>query len=465
MESISVSGLSADDNALANDLLKRLDERAPRNLVRSSYYDGKRAAHDLFVAHQGAYPAYYGRLGLVLGWSAKAVDALARRCHIDAFTWSDGNLDDLGFDQFADENMLYSELSAARTMALIHGVSFLINSEGRNGETPSLLHAKDALSCTGVWDYRLRKLSSALSITSRGEDGRVSAFTLYRPNVSIACERSAGGWSSKTGTHDYGVPVEPVMYRPQIRPFGASRITRPIMGLQDATLRALARLEGHMDAYSRPEMFILGATPDAFTDGERGVSWRAALGAIRGLPDAADAPQGLERADLKQFPAASPEPHLKHINALAKMFAREASLPDSATAIAEMTNPTSAESYDASQYELIAEGEGAIDDFTRPIARAVRRGLAILTRERVEPSSWASIRPAWRNPKYESRSQAADAGTKILSAVPGLSDSDVGLELLGLSASQIERWRADQRRARGAAVLSGLGLGEGGGAA
>jgi hypothetical protein len=32
--------------------------------------------------HGGIVPEQYYRLGLVLGWSAKAVDALGRRCNL-----------------------------------------------------------------------------------------------------------------------------------------------------------------------------------------------------------------------------------------------------------------------------------------------------------------------------------------------------------------------------------------------
>lgn len=40
---ITVDGLSEDENALANRLLDELERKAQRNLLRASYYDGKRA--------------------------------------------------------------------------------------------------------------------------------------------------------------------------------------------------------------------------------------------------------------------------------------------------------------------------------------------------------------------------------------------------------------------------------------
>jgi len=454
-KAINVTGLSDDENALANLLLDQLDKRSSRNILRASYYDGKRAVRQI----SAVVPPQYRQLGLILGWSAKAVDALARRCVIDGFEWADGSLDLLGMDGFAEDNMLLSELATARGKSLIHGVSFLVNTTGMEGEPKSLLHTKDALNATGEWNSRTRRMDNLLSITSRRDD-QATSFVLYLDGLTIQVEKGDAGWQViDRQDHSWGVPVEPLIYRPQGREFGYSRISRPIMGLQDAAVRALIRMEGHMDIYSYPELLLLGADGSVFKDenGNTLPAWQAMMGRIKGIPDDKDAPSdALARADVRQFAASSPEPHLKQLNALAKLFAREASLPDSATAIADMANPTSAESYDSSQYELIAEAEGAVDDLTRPIARAVRRGLAIRNGEAVQPKSWASIAPKWRNPRYVSKAAQADAGAKQLAAMPWLAETEVGLELLGLTSDQARRALAERRRSAGRAVLAAL---------
>lgn len=448
-ERITVRGLSDDENRLVNALLQQLDERAPGNRRRQQYYEADRPIRQISTV----VPPQYYRLGLALGWSAKAVDAVARRCVTDGFEWPDGDLGALGIDVLSEDNMLLSELSGARTKAFIHGVSFLVNTTGAEGEPRSLIHAKDALNATGFWNVRARVLESLLSVTDRDDDGDMSAFTLYRDGLTIPVIKD-GGWTVvDRQEHSYGMPAEPMIYRPQGRPFGYSRITRPIRGLQDAAVRALIRMEGHMDIYSYPELWMLGADMSIFKnpDGSTKAPYEVMMGRIKGVPDDDDADS--PRIGLEQVAASSPEPHLAQLNALSKMMAREASLPDSSVAITDFSNPTSAESYDASQYELIAEAEGAVDDFTRPTARCVRRGLAILNG--VEPDeSWLSIRPSWRNPKFESRAAMADAGTKIAMAVPGMAETSVGLELMGLSPEQIDRFRSEQRRARGLSVLN-----------
>lgn len=211
-----------------------------------------------------------------------------------------------------------------------------------------------------------------------------------------------------------------------------------------------------MDIYAITKLVMLGADESIFrnADGSAKASWQVVMGRVFGIPD--DEEATTPRADIKQFSAEDPAPHLAHLNFLAKAVAREASLPDSATAITDMANPTSAEAYDASQHELIAEAEGANEDWAVPIRRATTRALAIQNNLSEVPAEWSSIAPRFRNPRFLSRAAEADAGMKTLSAMPWLAETEVGLELLGLDEQQIERAMADKRRAQGRETLARL---------
>src|SRR5699024_5567316 len=123
------------------------------------------------------------------------------------------------------------------------------------------------------------------------------------------------------------------------------------------------------------------------------------------------------------------------------------SLPDSDVAISDTANPTSSEAYEQSREGLIAEAEGAMDDWSLPIGRSVARGLAIQSGESGVPESFWSIKPKARDPRFLSRSAAADAGSKVIGSAPWLAETEVGLELLGLSQDQIDRAEAERRRA------------------
>lgn len=453
-QKVRIPNLDAEVNAQINGLLAELHRRRLKNVIRQTYYDNKRAINKVGTL----IPPQYFRLGLALGWSAKAVDLLARRCNLLGFVWPDGSLADIGGDDVWDDNHLGSEIDGGIVSAMIHGPAFLVNTVGENGEPRSLIHVKDATEATGEWNRRRRSLDSLLSVIERGEDGKVTSLALYLDGRTLIADRDAGRWSWEWQDHDYGVPAEVLPYKPRPkRPFGSSRITTPIMGLQDAAVRALIRLEGHMDVWSYPELWMLGADPSIFqnADGTQQTAWQIRLGRIKGVPDDEDATT--PRADVKHIPGSDPTPHQMDINLLAKLMAREASLPDTAVAVTDISNPTSAESYDASQYELIAEAEGAVDDFTPALRRSYVRALAIQNGTPVAdiPEQWKSIGTNWRDPRYQSRAALADAGAKTVPLIAA-AQSEVELEMLGLTPNQIKSVMADKRRNAGRGVLDAL---------
>jgi len=455
--------LSDDENDALAGLLKIVADKRPANRRASAYYDAER---NVRLAHGGTVPVQYANLGLVLGWSAKAVDALGRRCNLDGLVWPDGDLDSLGYRDLWDGNRLDSEVDQGITDSLIHAVAFVTAVRGEAGEPDALMHFHSAADATGEWNPRTRRLDSLVVVNARDDRGP-TAVTAYLPGRTVTGILDAGRWGSDVSEHPFGVPAAPLAYKPRLnRPFGRSRISRSLRGHQDAAARELVRLEGHMDVYSYPEFWMLGADPSVFknADGSTKTEWQVRLGRIKGIPDdvdlAGDA-NPLARADVKKFDAASPEPHLKALEMHARLFARDASLPDSAMAIAGVSNPASAESYDAAQYELIAEAEGATDEWSPPVRYVSSIALAMLNGLSEVPAEWRTIDTRWRDPRYLSRAAMADAGAKAIGSVPWLAETEVGLELLGLDSQQIARALGERRRSQSVAALTALaGVGQ-----
>ena len=173
-ETLRIPGLSYDETVTLNFLAKQLKDKSRHNRKRSDLYDGKSALRQV----GSIIPPQYHRLGLALGWAAKGVDGLARRCTLDDIVWANGDLDSLGFAELRDSNFLMSELSQARTDSLLHGVSYLITTKGEIDEPRALVHAKDALNATGEWNNRKRRLDNLLSVTSR-DSNKITGFVLY----------------------------------------------------------------------------------------------------------------------------------------------------------------------------------------------------------------------------------------------------------------------------------------------
>ncbi|MBF6363203.1 phage portal protein [Nocardia farcinica] len=443
-EKIALPDLDDDENDLLDHLLVQLEQKKSRNLLRAAYYDGKHAARLV----GSVIPPQYQRLGIVLGWSAKAVDVLARRCTLETFVWPDGDLGSLGLSEVWDDNFLQAESNSAIVASLIHAVSFLVNTQGADGEPKGLIHVKDALNATGDWNGRTRRLDNLLSITERDAEGRPKALALYLDGVTVTAERDGGRWYSERTTHPWGVPAEPLPYKPRVgRPFGSSRISRPVMAMHDAALRTVVRLEGHSDVYSMPDMILLGADESVFKnpDGSPKPVWQALLGRIKGIPDDDEAAN--PRAQVQQIQAVSPQPHLDALKQQAMLFSGETSIPLTSLGVSDMSNPTSADSYVASREDLIAEAEGATDDWSPAFRRTMMRALAMANDLKEIPAEWRTIDTKWRSPVYLSRAAVADAGMKVLTAAPWLAQTSIGLELLGLDEQQIRRAEADRRRA------------------
>ncbi len=453
VDRIVVPGLDTTEQDTLDGLLAHLAKKAPRNLLRASYYDGKRALRQV----GSVIPPQYYKLGLVLGWSAKAVDMLARRCNLDGIIWPDGDLEDIGLDELWLGNLLDSTFNQAETSGLIHAVSFLLTTRGGEGEPAALIHAKDAMSAAGHWNARARRLDSLVSVHARDENGASTALTMYLPDLTISCAKD-GGWAVEDRQeHPWGMPAEPLVYRPRTgRPLGSSRISRTVMSLHDQALRTVIRMEGHADVYSFPEMWMLGADESIFTDenGAPKAAWQVMLGRIKGIPDDEDATQ--PRADVKQFPASNPTPHITQLDQQAQLFAGETSIPLTSLGVSDQSNPTSADSYIASREDLIAEAEGCTDDWSPAIRRTITRALAIQNGLSEIPPEWSTIAPKWRSPVYLSKSAAADAGSKQIAAAPWLAETEVGLELLGLTDQQITRALAERRRMGGSAAMAAI---------
>lgn len=462
-ETIVLPDLSDDEQRTLSLLLDQLDAKQRRNRLRAAYYDMRHAPRMI----GSVIPPMYWRAGIVLGWSGKAVDTLARRCNLDEFVWPDGDLDSIGGADLFRDNNLASEADQGMISSLIHAVSFGINTQGEDGEPDALIHFKDAMNATGEWNARARRLDSLLSITAREKTGvaestRITGLVLYLDGVTIVANRDDGKWAVDRQEHAWGVPAEPLPYHPRLdRPFGSSRISRAVMGLQDQATRTAIRLEAHGDIYAIPDLWMLGADETIFknADGSQKASWEIVMGRIKALPDDPDAPSDtLARADVKQIPATDPKPHLDTFKQQAQAFSGETSIPLTSLGVSDMSNPTSADSYIASREDLIAEAEGATDDWRPALRRLFVRGLAMKNGYAQDelPPEWSTIDAKFRSPIYLSRAQQADAGAKQLAAVPWLAETEVGLELLGLDPQQRARAMSERRRSTGRDVIAAL---------
>lgn len=461
---IVIAGLTDEDQASLDELLAQWRAKRPRNNLRSAMYDMKSATRHLMSSNA---PAEVKRKSYVLGWSAMAVDKLNRRCNIDGFYDPNGyDLDNLGLPELEKSNRLRQEFSQAGVSSLIHSVSWLVTVFGEAGEPDVLVLPRTAANATGLWDPRRRGLRSFLSISELDDTGEPTEMTMYlrgttsEAGVNILLKKDGGRWSVDPKDHKYGIPVDPLRYRPDTdRPFGRSRINRTVMSYHHQALGVMIRADVNGIAYSLPRYALLGATEQAFqnADGSVKPTWQAAWDAIWAIGDDEElVGQGnqLARADIKQFHGQSPEPQTAHLRMLAQMFSGETGIPLGELGLIGDSNPTSAEALMAGKDDLIAEAEQTMDAWAPDMSATLTRAVRMLNRGDVPDD--LEVLPIARNPMHVSRASAADAGSKVLDQHPELKGTEVGMEISGLSREQIRRAKAEIRSTRGREILSRL---------
>lgn len=451
-----IPGLSEDHRSAVARLMAKIQAKAGRNKLRRLYYDYKQGFRDLGIA----IPPSMKSVETVIGVPAKAVDSMVRRTVLDRWVLPDGlSSDDIGIGDIYEDNRLDAEIPAALTSTLVHSVSFGFVTAGdvSAGEPESVVSFRSAEWATGTWDSRRRCLSEALSIQSVDKFGIPDALALYLPNMVVLMRRDGMSWDLRQSTHDLGVPVEPIPFRPLLdRPFGSSRISRPIMSLTDSAVRTLLRTEVGAEFYNAPQRYALGAHEEAFTsdDGSSVPGWLVRLGALLTLTRDEEG----ELPQVGQFAQQSMTPNVDQMNMIMRMLAAETNLPLRSLGIMG-DNVESAEAQRTAERDFVLDVQfwekGAL---TPAMRRLMSYALRLRDDSPAAREVYRKMRPHWQRPDLVSPAEAADAVTKLNSAItPGsFGGSEVGLEMAGLDADQIERWMAEQRRSQGAASLAAI---------
>lgn len=465
VSSPQIPGLALTHQRTLDGLVAQIQAKAHRNRLRRRYYDYKNALRDLGIS----IPPQLRQVETVVGWPAKAVDSMSRRTVLESFILADGSSTaDLGLDALLDENRFEAVAPQAHTSALIHATAFGFVTAGdvEAGEPAVLLSARSAEWATGTWDARRRGLRDALSIVSVDDQGQPSEMVLYVPNLAIVMRREGKRWDVRQSVHDLGVPVEALPYRPSLdRPFGSSRISRPVMALTDSGVRTLLRTEVSAEFFNAPQRYALGAEEGAFLgpDGTNKSGWEIMLGRMIAL----SRDENGDMPTVGQFPQQSMEPNIAHFRMLAQALASETSLPLRSLGVVG-DNPESSEAIIEANKELELE----IRHWEKASLGPAWKRLAVSMLRMLDDSPaaravYSRIRPHWTDPNTVSVISAADAFVKKAAAIPDLGATSVGLEMAGMSAGQIERYQAERRRAAGgtrvdALIAAGQDRGDGG---
>ena len=442
----TIAGLSADHQAVLTKLLTKIQSKGYRHRLRRRYYDYKQGLKDLGIS----LPPQMRRVDTVLGWPAKAVDSMVNRTILDAWNLPDGlTAEDIGLDVIYETNRLDTEIPSGLTTTLVNSVAFGFVSAGdaSQGEPESMLLIRSPEWASGTWDTRRRCITEALSILSVDDNGLPDRMNLYLPGLVVIMRRDGARWDLSQVSHDLGVPVEPIPFRPlpPDRPFGYSRISRPIMSLTDSAVRTLVRTEISAEFYNSPQRYALGVDDDTFVDsatGEKIPGWKIILGHLLQLGRDEDG----NLPEVGQFAQQSMQPNEGHFRMIAQAFAAETNLPLRSLGVVG-DNPESAESQRQAEREFALQITNWQQTALTPaLKRLMTYALRIHDDSPAAQVVYRKMLPHWKRPDTVSPAEAADAVVKLDAAIPGFGATEVGMEMAGLEPEQIARARAEFTR-------------------
>ncbi|MFI8942756.1 phage portal protein [Streptomyces syringium] len=447
--------LSDDELALINILRADLLQDRWQLQLRDAYFNGEQLVRDLGIS----IPPQLKGLHTVIGWPRIGVEGLEQRLDLEAFRWADGS-DSADLLEIVEANDLLDEASLAHLDALTYGREYLaVGSGDCGGDCPPLISVESPLDMTLLWDARLRMGMAALrecrpdQLLDAGAEDRM--LVLYLPDQTVqAMPTASGGWEVvDRDIHKLGVvPVVRMANRQRTSDrVGRTEITPDVMSITDAACRRLMGIEVASEFFGAPQRYILGASESAFQDAEGNAksAWETYIGRVLALERDEDG----NLPTVGQFAAHDPSSQTKIIDLYARIMATQLGLPPHMLGYTS-DNPASADAIRSSEAMLVKKAERRTRRFGAAWRDAMR--LALWVRDGEPPDKTRRIECVWRNPATPTIAAQTDAVVKMVQAGILPPDSDVVLEMAGLTEGQRQRVAADRRRAAGRASSTAL---------
>lgn len=333
-----------------------------------------------------------------LHWPQKAIEVFASRLSPRGFSM-EGNpeVQTLLDDVWAEGSIEFAEALAIES-SLRHGVSFMFVGRGDPdaGDPAIVATAASARTASAEIDPRTRRVTSALEMTGR------RMANLYLHDRVLEVELLASGSLLVREEYDvFGVPCAPYIHGATLnKPFGQSRISKPLRGFTRAAMRTFMRQEVSADWYSYPRERLLGADKSVFEE----LGWDQAPGRIQGLPDIhpddePDIPDELRRAQLVTAPQMSMQPFSDQFRLIASQFSGTSSIPLQYLGIISDSNPTSSKAIEAQDIDLVRAVRSEWSNYNYGRLRLARAVLELQEEVEIDPWDLRKLRSRWADPR------------------------------------------------------------------
>lgn len=400
-------------------LRKKLEDRRARVLLRYRQYDMKYREADLGLTIP---PEIRAKYKATLGWSAKAVDAMADRLVFREFA-----NDNFGLNEIFSLNNPDTLFDSAILSALISSCSFVYISPG--DELVPRLQVVEGANATGVLDPITGLLTEGYAVLERDDNDRPISEAYFTTGRTDYVEKGKDPYSLENKA-PYPLLV-PIIHRPDaLRPFGRSRITRAAMYYQSYAKRTLERADITAEFYSFPQKYVLGLSQDA----EPMDAWKATISSMLQFTkdDQGDSPK------VGQFTTPSMSPFTEQLRTAAAGFAGETGLTlDDLGFVTD--NPSSAEAIKASHESLRVAARKAQRNFGSGFLNAGYLARCLADDFSYQRSQLYMTQPKWE-PVFEADASTlsliGDGAIKINQAIGGYIDGEALRDLTGIKGAE-----------------------------
>lgn len=450
----SAAGLTDEARAQMAELIDIYNLHSTANAQKRKYYEGHISLNEVNLGL--ALPDGVRNLEIGCAWGEKTVDVLAARSMFDGFVGTAGT-DAVLMTELVQANHLKAEYMKACKDELSFGCAFATLSADPELRCRIRFHTPETASA--VWSGEKARIAFGFAIVDTVKDETdknwiPSVINLYTDDaIWVLTRNRIGVWSAEPYPHVMGRPLmEPLCWdATSKKPFGRSRLKAPIRRLIQGYVRTIANATIGLEFATSPQKYLLGVTDEQY-DAVVNQKFKTYIGSIIA---STTNPETGEKPTFGQLSQGTIEPHVAMLRLLATQFSAATGLTVTDVGVVNDANPTSSDAILAQSQTLVLMAEqlnagngDALYNISQ-MAQAIARNVSLdeLTDDE------RNIVPHFKNPAMPSVSVTADAAIKIASVRPNFAGTDVFAEMIGFDQADIRRIKAQERRARGLAVL------------
>ena len=453
----NIKGLDEAEMSDFQDLLAIYNAHAIKNEEKQKYYEGKIGINEVNLGI--ALPEKLKKLQIGCAWGAKTVDVLAARSMFDGFVGLNGDtIEEL--TEIVVNNDLITNYSKATRDELKFGCTFAtLSGDPKNGVK---IRFHSEMSAAAKWDGNRGIVKKGFAVVETKQNPNTnlweaSVINYHTDNAIWVITNMKSYWQAEKYSHKMGRPLmEALIWNGTTdKPFGRSRLKKPIRDLIDEFIRTMANATIGLEFATAPQKYLLGVTDDQFDQVVNDKFTQYVGNIIASTTN----PETGEKPSFGQLQQGTLQPHIDMMRMLSTQFSAATGLTVTDTGIVNDANPTSSDAIDAQTKTLVGmaqqlnTGNGTALKNIALMALAIKNNKSL---DELTPEQKAVV-AHFKNPALPSIATTTDAAIKISSVRPEFAQTDMFLEMIGFDIAEIRRIKNQEAQSRGLNILEELG--------